>query len=96
VFQDDREILFYACPGDVINQMNIMTDFKGHGVVKSFTAEFTCQSCGYGSAMDFDVPGESSVLLKEFSQIRCEKCATLMELDEEESSYLQLIPNSAS
>ncbi|SMF20109.1 hypothetical protein [Pseudobacteriovorax antillogorgiicola] len=85
--QEGREIFFEECTSDVVMQMNMMAMFRGDAVVRSFYGDYTCDNCGHEQAIRFEVT-EDSDLQKDLVEQPCEKCSTILSLDEDDENYL--------
>lgn len=83
-----KSIVFTECPPEVVSQMNMIPDFKGHAVVQSVYGPYTCEQCGNSQNFLFEkgksMPNKST---DEVPQPKCPKCRSEMEMDELEEEY---------
>lgn len=78
-------IVFVACARAVIDQVNMIRGFLGHGSVRSFEAPMRCEACD----RDDDVVVETAACPGgRLPPAPCPQCGAPMVLDDLESSYL--------
>src|SRR5215470_6033556 len=83
-------IVLVECSPAIVSQINLVNNFTGTGVVKSFFAPYFCPSCD-----------REKVLLVEASEMgasphrapicRCDECDGVMEFDDMEDSYFAFL-----
>lgn len=81
------DLVFHACSPTIIDQLNMMNGFLGHGRVESFYAQMLCPICEHEQRSLFrtsDVRANDDNL----PQIACEKCGGHTEIDELSDQYL--------
>ncbi len=79
-------LVFIECSPPVIDQLNMIQGFLGHGDVKSFYAPMVCEHCESEALHLFDVAAcrERDGGLP---PVRCEECGLRMDLDDLEDQY---------
>ncbi len=90
-FQKDRTVSFEQCTPEIINQINMIPNFRGAAVILSAFGDYTCAKCN----------NKAHVLLKKGEKlpqtvdaaptIACDKCNNTMELDELEEEYFAFV-----
>ncbi|HET6612470.1 MAG TPA: hypothetical protein VFG83_10785 [Kofleriaceae bacterium] len=92
VAQRTGEVVFVECSPSIVAQINLVNNFTGSGVVKSFYIPYFCPECD----------GEK-VLLTEVSDMsgppyepptcRCDECDLVMDFDDMPDSYFAFLSN---
>src|SRR5215470_17417507 len=83
-------VVFVECSPAIVSQINLVNNFTGQGVVKSFFAPYFCPNCD-----------REKVLLVEAAEMgpsphrapvcRCDECDGVMEFDDMEDSYFAFL-----
>ncbi len=84
------QLEFVECTSCVIDQLNMLEGFLGHGRVVSFYAAMLCEHCDKGSNHLF-IAREVKSLDGRLPRVECETCGALMILDDLEEQYLLFI-----
>lgn len=90
-FQTGRDIIFEECAPNVINQINFTKQFIGPGKINSFYGYLFCPECGYEKNYLFSAEKNYEELKQELSSIKCDKCPSMMELEDEEEDYFNFL-----
>lgn len=86
--QKDRKLIFEECTPEIINQINMIPNFRGSADIQSLFGGFTCQSCGNHQNVLFKKGLNLPVSIGDgLPEVKCEKCSSKMELDELEEEY---------
>ncbi len=92
-----REIIFDECTPEIINQINMIPNFKGGAKIRSLYADYTCEACEFQKQQLFtmgqNMPSSPS---DEIPPIVCDKCGETMEMDELEEQYFDFLSAAAS
>jgi ABC-type transporter Mla MlaB component len=83
-------LVFVQCPPPVIDQMNMVAGFLGHGELRSFFAPMTCEECDEQLEELFDVRKCRDQGGK-LPLVPCPRCNRAMGLDDLEEQYLLFV-----
>jgi len=85
-----QAIIYDECPPEIVNQMNMIPNFKGNAQIRSVYASYTCETCDKLHLVLFKegekLPktlGEAKALPK----AACPTCHDLMEMEEMEEEF---------
>ncbi len=88
----DAEVVLVECSPAIVAQINLVNNFTGNGVVKSFYVPYFCPECD-----------EEKVLLSETAEMgppphepptcRCDECDLVMDFDDMPDSYFAFLAN---
>jgi anti-anti-sigma regulatory factor len=86
----DRSIAFENCTPDIVSQMVMIPNFRGHAKVQSVFGPFQCESCGETQQELFvvgkNMPDASNGF--DVGEVKCRACgSTEIEFEEVEESY---------
>ena len=84
----DMAVLLEGCSVVIVRQMNMILQFRGHGIVRSAYAPFYCARCNKEQLRLIDLTADVATQLHK--PLPCPTCSTLLELDEEEALYTEL------
>jgi len=84
------QLEFVECTSCIIDQLNMLEGFLGHGRVVSFYASMLCEHCDKGSDHLF-VARDVKNLDGRLPRVECETCGGMMILDDLEEQYLLFI-----
>ena len=80
-FEEGRTIQLEECTPEIVNQMNMIPNFRGHCDIQSVYASYACENCGAEKLQLFKV-GENmptSLGTKTLPRVPCPKCGAPME-----------------
>jgi anti-anti-sigma regulatory factor len=86
------------CSPAIVAQINLVNNFTGQGVVKSFYAPYFCPNCDLEKVLlvetrDMMAPGGGPARFKA-PTCRCDECDGVMDFDDMEDSYFAFLSNS--
>jgi hypothetical protein len=90
-FEEGRTIIFRKCAPDIIIQINMIPRFAGSARIESFWAHYICPECDHEQSQMFKTESGSEEILKQSSQILCEKCSKVTELEAEEDAFFEFL-----
>lgn len=83
-----RKIVFEECTPEIVNQINMIPNFKGNAEIKSVYGTYYCDECGHQQNYLFEngktLPQSEDINLPD---IKCEKCGADMEFEEVEDAF---------
>ncbi|MFH0901651.1 MAG: hypothetical protein V2A73_13570 [Pseudomonadota bacterium] len=83
---------FTHCSPAIVTQLNMIYNFRGSALIRSFLAPYRCEACGYEEEKLLDVqshfPVRNQAVVPDFS---CDKCGSKMELDDLPDRYLSFL-----
>ncbi len=74
------------CPPSVVDQINMVAGFLGHGRVASFYAPMACERCGHEKEQLFGVAEFRAA--GRLPEVKCPQCGEVMQVDDLEEHYL--------
>jgi anti-anti-sigma regulatory factor len=81
-----RTFALERCSVPFVNQLNMISNFRGGAEVISIFAPYFCEGCGEQHTRLLQLAGDVSQTLKE--QIPCPACGAPMELDDTPENYV--------
>jgi DNA-directed RNA polymerase subunit RPC12/RpoP len=72
----------------IVRQMNMISQFRGHGIVRSAYAPYYCATCNKEQLRLIDLGSDVTTQLRK--PMLCPTCDSPIELDEEEALYVEL------
>ncbi len=83
--------VFVGCSPAIVAQLNLVKNFAGHGVVKSFQVPYHCPECDEEKLLLVDVAdmGPAPHLPPD---CRCDDCESLMTFDDLAEAYFGFVP----
>jgi len=86
--QKDRKLIFEECTPEIINQINMIPNFRGNAEISSLYGGFSCGSCGNHKNVLFKKGGNLPASISDgLPPVNCDKCNNAMELEELEEEY---------
>ncbi len=88
-FETGRKIVLEECTPEIVNQINMIPNFKGTCDIQSVYASYACENCGTEKLHLF-VAGDNMPKNPEtetLARVPCPKCGTPMEMEELESEF---------
>jgi len=84
----ERIMIFENCTSEIVNQINMIPNFKGSAKIHSVFMGYTCEKCHFHTDILFkkglNMPLSSQ---EELPVVFCSKCKISMEIDELEEEY---------
>ncbi len=83
-------VIFRRCSQRVINQLNLFPGFTANRVIRvdSFFAPYHCASCDSSKGVLLELKEHTSEVIRDIApEIKCDKCARLMEFDSIPKKY---------
>lgn len=85
--------VFVSCSPAIVAQLNLVKNFAGHGVVKSFQVPYHCTECDEEKLLLVDV-SELGPAPHEPPVCRCDDCESLMTFDDLAEAYFGFVPHA--
>jgi anti-anti-sigma regulatory factor len=83
------DLVFTHCSPAIVNQLNMIYNFRGSAKIRSFFAPYVCERCNAEEEKLLEAqthfPAHDTSTVPEF---KCERCSNLMELDDIPERYL--------
>ena len=89
-----ERLTFIECPPPVVDQINMVQGFLGHGQLISFYSPMICEECDEQEDELFYVD-KCRELGGKLPQVNCKRCGNAMEVDDLEEQYLLFVRESA-
>jgi DNA-directed RNA polymerase subunit RPC12/RpoP/anti-anti-sigma regulatory factor len=86
--QHEMEAEIEGCSVVIVRQLNMISQFRGHGVLRSAYAPYYCARCNKEQLRLIDLSADVAAQLHK--QMICPTCSSEIELDEEEALYTEL------
>lgn len=90
-FQKERSVAFEECTPEIINQINMIPNFKGAAVINSAFGDYTCPKCSSRQHVLLKKGENLPQTVGSAPTITCAKCPSTMELDELEEEYFAFV-----
>ena len=84
----EMQVMLDGCSVAIVRQLSMISQFRGHGVVRSVYAPYYCSDCNTEQLRLIDLSIDVGPQLKK--PVACPTCGAQLELDEEESLYATL------
>ena len=85
--------VFVGCSPAIVAQLNLVKNFAGHGVVKSFQAPYHCPECDEEKLLLVDV-ADMGPAPHVPPVCRCDDCESLMTFDDLAEAYFGFVANA--
>lgn len=89
------KVVMVECSPAIVAQVNLVNNFTGHGVVKSFYAPYFCPSCEREKVLLIETRDAAGAAPFHAPTCRCDECDGPMDFDDMEDSYFAFLANSA-
>jgi ABC-type transporter Mla MlaB component/DNA-directed RNA polymerase subunit RPC12/RpoP len=86
--QHDIPFEMHGCSVVIVRQLNMISQFRGHGKLCSAYAPYYCAKCVKEQLRLIDLNADVATQLRQ--QMPCPTCGTMIDLDEEEELYTEL------
>ena len=83
-------LTFANCPPPIVRQLNMISNFKGPGVIRSVLAPYYCDDCNRDEMKPISI-GVESMNFEIVETIPCPECGEDMEFDDMPDSYLEFM-----
>lgn len=83
-------VVLVECSPAIVSQINLVNNFTGQGVVKSFFAPYFCQNCDREKVLLVEA-AEMGPTPHRAPTCRCDECDGVMEFDDMEDSYFAFL-----
>ncbi|RMH44421.1 MAG: hypothetical protein D6689_02375 [Deltaproteobacteria bacterium] len=90
----DTRLRFVECPPPVVDQINMVQGFLGHGELVSFYSPMVCEECDEQADELFYVD-QCRERGGKLPPVHCKRCGNPMEVDDLEEQYLLFIRETA-
>ncbi|HWU89344.1 MAG TPA: hypothetical protein VN253_18910 [Kofleriaceae bacterium] len=84
----EMQVELHGCSVAIVRQLSMISQFRGHGTVRSVFAPYYCADCNTEQLRLIDLHAEVAPQLHK--PVACPTCGADLELDEEESLYATL------
>ncbi len=91
--EKDRRIIFRNCPSFIVDQMNIVSEFRGNAEIESFSIPFFCVNCKDEQNVQIkSTQVQTPNFRTSINQLfKCEKCQTHLEFCDDVSTYFDFL-----
>ena len=91
-FPDVTELTFTHCSPAIVTQLNMIYNFRGRAMVKSFYAPYVCENCNNEEEKLLDVQTQfPDGDIESVPDFDCEQCHQAMEFDDLPERYLSFL-----
>ena len=97
LYAKEKQIILVRCSPCIVNQINLVNNFVGRGMVKSFFAPFYCPKCDIEQQKLLQVEAFASMKRPAAPDARgdgCNEAQCQMEFDDIEEAYFAFIPRN--
>src|SRR5688572_17874787 len=92
--KNGASVVLVECSPAIVAQINLVNNFTGQGVVKSFYAPYFCPNCDIEKALLVETADVSGVRPFQAPSCRCDECDGPMDFDDMEDSYFAFLANT--
>ena len=89
------QVVLVECAPSIVAQINLVNNFTGAGVVKSFYAPYFCPQCDREKLLLIETRDAVGVTPYRAPSCRCDDCDGPMDFDDMEDSYFAFLSNAA-
>jgi len=89
--KNGASVVLIECSPAIVAQINLVNNFTGQGVVKSFYAPYFCPNCDIEKALLVETSDVQSVRPFQAPSCRCDECDGPMDFDDMEDSYFAFL-----
>jgi len=90
--QNDTKVVLVECSPAIVAQINLVNNFTGSGVVKSFYVPYFCPECDEEKVLLVDT-ADMGPPPHEPPTCRCDECDLVMDFDDMPDSYFAFLSN---
>lgn len=95
VERDGAKVVLVECSPAIVAQVNLVTNFTGQGVVKSFYAPYFCPQCNREKVLLVETRDTVGQTPFRAPTCRCDECDGPMDFDDMEQSYFAFLANTS-
>jgi anti-anti-sigma regulatory factor len=88
------KVVLVECSPAIVAQINLVNNFTGQGVVKSFYAPYFCPNCDLEKVLLVETRDMYGAQVFKAPSCRCDECDGPMDFDDMEESYFAFLSNS--
>ncbi len=92
--KNGANFVLIECSPAIVAQINLVNNFTGQGVVKSFYAPYFCPNCDIEKALLVETTDVQAVRPFQAPSCRCDECDGPMDFDDMEDSYFAFLANT--
>ena len=90
------QLMFTKCSIPMIDQINMVPDSLGTGIIDSFYAPYFCSSHGEASKLIQMKDCLPQLMARTAPQMKCDTCNSILEFDALEASYFMFVSGNLS
>ncbi|MCU1281446.1 MAG: hypothetical protein JWM53_4992, partial [bacterium] len=94
VEKNGAKVILVECSPAIVAQINLVNNFTGQGVVKSFYAPYFCPNCDLEKVLLVETRDLAAVIPFKAPSCRCDECDGPMDFDDMEESYFAFLSNA--
>jgi anti-anti-sigma regulatory factor len=92
--KNGANVVLVECSPAIVAQINLVNNFTGQGVVKSFYAPYFCPNCDIEKALLVETSDLQGMQPFQAPSCRCDECDGPMDFDDMEDSYFAFLANT--
>jgi anti-anti-sigma regulatory factor len=92
--KNGASVVLVECSPAIVAQINLVNNFTGQGVVKSFYAPYFCPNCDIEKALLVETSDVQGMQPFQAPSCRCDECDGPMDFDDMEDSYFAFLANT--
>jgi anti-anti-sigma regulatory factor len=92
--KNGAKIVLVECSPAIVAQINLVNNFTGQGVVKSFYAPYFCPNCDLEKVLLVETRDMAGMSPFKAPSCRCDECDGPMDFDDMEESYFAFLSNT--
>ncbi len=85
------KVVLVECSPAIVAQINLVSNFTGNGIVKSFYAPYFCPSCNLEKVLLIEMEEMKAMDRPKAPVCRCDECDGIMDFDDMEESYFAFV-----
>ncbi|MCD6498188.1 MAG: STAS domain-containing protein [Deltaproteobacteria bacterium] len=85
------KVVLVECSPAIVAQINLVNNFTGNGIVKSFYAPYFCPACDLEKVLLVDMDDVAGMDEPKAPICRCDECDGVMDFDDMEESYFAFV-----
>jgi len=94
VEKNGAKVILVECSPAIVAQINLVNNFTGQGVVKSFYAPYFCPNCDLEKVLLVETRDLAQTTPFKAPSCRCDECDGPMDFDDMEESYFAFLSNA--
>ena len=92
--KNGAKVVLVECSPAIVAQINLVNNFTGQGVVKSFFAPYFCPNCDLEKLLLVETRDMAGLADFKAPTCRCDECDGPMDFDDMETSYFAFLANA--